>query len=113
MMGMMTFLRVLPLTVPVINVAWSGDMLLTADPVDLGVTTAENGVKNTLPGDIAFDPAINEVTFTYGVAECHMPTGPHTVVVFGQIATGLEEFAAFGLARRYEGVGQLHVQAIG
>ena len=88
-------------------------MLFTAEPIDLGITVAENRVKNMLPGDIAIDPAISEITFTYGVAECHMPTGPHSIVVCGQIDKGLDDFAAFAVARRYEGIGDLHLQAIG
>ena len=102
-------LRLLPITVQVIHVAWSGDMLLTTEPVHLGITHKENEVKNMMPGDLAFDPPIDEITFTYGVAECHMPIGPNTIVVFGQIVEGLEEFAAFSRARRYEGVGELHL----
>jgi hypothetical protein len=49
------------------------------------------------------------LTLTYGVAECHMPTGPHTITIFGQIDSGLAEFAAWARQRRFEGVGTLRI----
>jgi hypothetical protein len=100
-------LAALPLEVPVMHVAWSGDMLMGVEPIDLGVPEAENDVRLPRPGDLGWDPKIGELTFTYGLAECHGPTGPNTIVIYGTIDAGLDEFAAFARARRYEGVGTL------
>ena len=99
----------LPLTVPVIHVAWSGDMLMSAEPVEVDMPDEENFVRLPLPGDLAWDAKVGELTFTYGVAECHTPALPNTISVYGTIVSGLEEFAAFGRARRFEGLGHVEM----
>ena len=103
------FFEALPLEIPLMHVAWSGDMLMGTRPLDIGVREAENDVRLPWPGDIGWDPKIGEITFTYNLAECKGPTGPNTIVIFGSIDTGLEEFARFARARRYEGVGAVRV----
>jgi hypothetical protein len=104
-------LRHLPLEVPVVHVAWSGDMVMSSNSYKIGVDQAENHVRLVRPGDISWDPKFGELAFTYGTAECKLPSGPNTVVVYGQIVEGLEEFAAFGRARRFEGLGKLSLSA--
>jgi len=60
-------------------------MLMTAQPFDLGVPEQENDVRLPQPGDLGWDPKVNEITFTYGVAECHAPTASWSISVFGII----------------------------
>lgn len=100
-------LRALPITFPVVHVAWSGDMVMSTRGYDIGVTEHEHHVRLVRPGDVAFDPKFGELTVTYGTAEAKLPSGDNTLVVFGQILEGLEAFAAWGRARRFEGVGEL------
>lgn len=99
------FLRALPIELPVVHVAWSGDMVMGAKPVPLGVKKEENLTRLVRPGDIAFDPKHDEITVTYGTAEARLPSGPNTLTVFGSMTNGLEEFARWARARRFEGVG--------
>jgi Protein of unknown function (DUF3830) len=40
----------LPLTVPVVHVAWSGDMVMSARPFDIGPREPENGGSPAAPG---------------------------------------------------------------
>lgn len=97
----------LPLTVPVVHVAWSGDMVMSADQYDLGVTVPENDVRLVRPGDLSWDPKFGELAFTYGTAECRLPSGPNTVTVYGHVHDRLEELARYCRARRFEGAGSL------
>ncbi len=106
------FLARLPLDLAVVHVAWSGDMVMGARPVPLGVTAEENLTRLVRPGDVAYDPKYNEITVTYGTAEARLPSGPNTLTVFGGLTTGLEEFARWGRARRFEGVGTLRFALI-
>lgn len=99
------FLQRLPLDVPVVHVAWSGDMVMGARPVPLGVAQEENLTRLVRPGDVAYDPKYNEITVTYGTAEARLPSGPNTLTVFGAVSQGLEAFAQWARARRFEGVG--------
>lgn len=99
----------LPIVVPVVHVAWSGDMVMGAQPVELGVTEQENFTRLVRPGDVAYDPKYNEITLTYGTAEARLPSGPNTLAVFGSIVSGLEEFARWGRARRFFGVGTVNL----
>lgn len=99
------FIDCLPLEVPVVHVAWSGDMVMGARPVPLGVTDEENLTRLVRPGDIAYDPKYNEITVTYGTAEAKLPSGPNTLTVFGAVETGLDEFAHWARARRFDGLG--------
>jgi hypothetical protein len=96
----------LPLEVPVVHVAWSGEMVMSAYTYDLGAP-AENTVRLPRPGDLTWDPGAGELAFTYGTAECRLPSGENTVVVYGSIVHGLEDFAEFCRRRRFEGVGTL------
>lgn len=99
------FLERLPLEVPVVHVAWSGDMVMGARPVPLGVKEEENLTRLVRPGDVAYDPKYNEITVTYGTAEARLPSGPNTLTVFGAVGQGLDEFARWARARRFEGMG--------
>jgi hypothetical protein len=99
----------LPLVVPVVHVAWSGDMLMSSRAFDLGITEEENAVRLVRPGDLSWDPKFGELAFTYGTAECRLPSGPNTVVVYASIYQGLQEFSSFGRARRFEGLGEIHL----
>ena len=100
-------LRVLPIETPVVHVAWSGEMLMGTRTFDIGVKEYEHHVRLVRPGDLAFDPKFGEITVTYGTAEAKLPSGDNTLVVFGQIIDGLDRFAAWARARRFEGVGEL------
>lgn len=99
------FLARLPFELPMVHVAWSGDMLMGARSVPLGVSEAENLTRLVRPGDIAFDPKYDEITVTYGTAEARLPSGPNTLTVFGAVEEGLDEFARWARARRFEGAG--------
>jgi hypothetical protein len=102
------FLARLPLEVPFVHVAWSGDMVMGAHPVPLGVAQEENLTRLVRPGDLAYDPKYNEITVTYGTAEARLPSGPNALTVFGQVIRGLEPLSVWARARRFEGVGTLH-----
>lgn len=106
------FLARLPLTLPMVHVAWSGDMLMGAKPVPIGCNVEENQTRLVRPGDVAFDPKYDEITVTYGTAEAKLPSGPNTLTVFGTVAQGLDEFAQWARARRFEGVGQVTFEAL-
>jgi hypothetical protein len=97
----------LPLSVPVVHVAWSGDMVMSTQSYDIGSPEMENQVRLVRPGDLSWDPKFGEFAFTYGTAECKLPSGPNTVVVFGAIVEGLEAFAEYAHRRRFEGVGEV------
>jgi len=101
------FLSRLPIKLPVVHVAWSGDMVMGAKPVPIGFNDAENFTRLVRPGDIAFDPKYDEITVTYGTAEARLPSGPNTLTVFGTITSGLEDFGRWARARRFEGVGTI------
>ena len=100
----------LPLRIPVIHAIWSGDMMMSAKAYDLGFREKENEVRLPRVGDLSWDPNFGELAFTHGTAECRMPTGFNTVVVYGSLRTGLEDLAAFGRARRFEGLGELELR---
>lgn len=101
----------LPLAVPMVHVAWSGDMLMSTRSYDIGTTVEENRVRLVRPGDLAWDPKFGELTVTYGTAEARLPSGPNTLVVYGAIVDGLDGFAAWARARRFEGQGELRFEA--
>ncbi|MGH1426172.1 MAG: DUF3830 family protein [Pseudooceanicola sp.] len=97
----------LPIEIPVVHVAWSGDMVMSTRSFDIGVSEMEHHVRLVRPGDLAFDAKFGEITATYGTAEARLPSGPNTLVVFGAITKGLDAFAAWGRARRFEGKGTI------
>jgi hypothetical protein len=103
-------LAALPLEVPVVHVAWSGEMVMSARTYELGVER-ENAVRLPRPGDLTWDPAVGELAFAYGTAECRLPSGENTVVVYGAIIEGLDAFAEFCRARRFEGVANLRIDS--
>lgn len=105
------FLAALPLVLPVVHVAWSGDMVMGAHSVPLGIKDAENLTRLVRPGDIAFDPKYDEITVTYGTAEARLPSGPNTLTVFGTVVTNLDGLGRWCRARRFEGVGRLEFTA--
>ena len=102
--------RRLPLVVPMVHVAWSGDMVMSTRSYDVGILEMENQVRLVRPGDLGWDPKFGELTVTYGTAECRLPSGPNTIVVYGQIIEGLDEFASWARARRFEGLGELRFE---
>jgi len=99
----------LPLVIPMVHVAWSGDMVMSSRSFDLGIKEMENQVRLVRPGDLGWDPKFGELTVTYGTAECRLPSGPNTIVVFGQVIEGLESFAAWARARRFVGLGEMRL----
>jgi hypothetical protein len=99
------FMKRIPIDIPVVHVAWSGDMVMGAKSVPIGVKEHENFTRLVRPGDIAFDSKYDEITVTYGTAEARLPSGPNTLTVFGTISRGLEDFGRWARARRFEGVG--------
>ena len=99
----------LPLAVSVVHVAWSGEMCMGTGTIDIGVAEQENEVRLVRPGDLTFDPKFGELGFVYGDAECRLPSGPNTVVVYGSLTGNLDGFASWARARRFEGVGELRV----
>lgn len=103
----------LPIELPMVHVAWSGDMLMGARSVPIGCNEAENQTRLVRPGDVAFDPKYDEITVTYGTAEARLPSGPNTLTVFGTVAVGLDEFARWARARRFEGVGTVKLEQMG
>jgi hypothetical protein len=104
--------ELLPLRIPVVHVAWSGEMCMGVESYDLGITRPENEVRLVRPGDLTWDPKFGELCFVYGDAECRLPTGPNSVVVFGALHDGLPELAKFGRARRFEGVADIYLEAL-
>jgi hypothetical protein len=102
----------LPIELPMVHVAWSGDMLMGAHSVPIGCNEAENQTRLVRPGDVAFDPKYDEITATYGTAEARLPSGPNTLTVFGSVIEGLEGFGRWARARRFEGVGVVKFTAI-
>jgi hypothetical protein len=103
--------RVLPLEVPMVHVAWSGEMVMSAESYDLGAP-AENAVRLPRPGDLTWDPDAGELAFAYGAAECRLPSGENTVTVFGSIVDGLDQFVEFCWRRRFEGIATLTLAAV-
>jgi hypothetical protein len=104
------FRKRLPFVMPVIHVAWSGDMVMGTERLELGVSEQENLTRLPRPGDLAYDPKFQELTLTYGTAECRLPSGPNTITVIGQVTEGLEALAKFCRMRRFAGVGDLRFQ---
>jgi hypothetical protein len=102
----------LPIELPMVHVAWSGDMLMGAHSVPIGCNEAENQTRLVRPGDVAFDPKYDEITVTYGTAEARLPSGPNTLTVFGSVIEGLEGFGRWARARRFEGVSVVKFTAI-
>ncbi len=105
-------LDALPLRVPVVHVAWSGEMVMSTTPYALGVDRAENEVRLVRPGDLTWDPQYGELAFTYGTVEARLPTGSHTLVVYGALTDGHDAFAAYGRARRFEGAGEILLERL-
>ena len=48
----------LPLVVPVVHAAWSGDMLMSTRPYDINAKKFENEVRLVRPGDLTWDPSM-------------------------------------------------------
>ena len=102
----------LPLTVPVVHVAWSGDMVMSAKPFPDGPRAPENAVRLPRLGDLTWDPKFGEICFTYGTAEARLPSGENQLVVFGQVEEGFDELAKYCRARRFEGLGEIRMEAL-
>ncbi len=102
-------LKSLPLSIPVVHAAWSGDMLMSAKPFDIGAAKEENRTRLPRPGDLAWDPKYRELSFAYGTAEARLPSGTNILVIYANIVEGLDDFAQFCRARRFEGLGTIHM----
>jgi hypothetical protein len=102
----------LPVTMPMIHVAWSGEMLMAAQSYEVKQPIYENEVRLVRPGDLGWDPKFGELTVTYGIAECKLPSGPNNLVVFGSVVDGLDELAAWARERRFKGVADLVLENI-
>lgn len=97
-------IRRLPsLKIKVVHVAWSGEMLMSAESYDIGANEMENSTRLVQPGDLTWDPKFGELGFVYGPAECKLPSGPNTVVVFGKVIDNFEAYLEFCRKRRFEG----------
>ena len=107
------FAAALPLEVPFVHVAWSGEMLMGCETYRFGATEPENAVRLVRPGDLTWDHKFGELCVAYGDAECRLPSGPNTVVVFGAVVEGLDALARFCRERRFAGVGALRFEPIG
>jgi hypothetical protein len=103
----------LPLEVRVVHVAWSGEMCMGVERYSFGPREPENQVRLVRPGDLTWDPKFDELGFVYGTAECKLPSGPNSVVVYGSVNKNLEQFAQFSRARRFEGLGTLRMSLVG
>jgi hypothetical protein len=77
---------------------------------EFAVQGAENATRLPRPGDLSWDHNFGEMGFTYGTAECRMPSGPNTIVVYGQMVSGIDAFVRYGRARRFEGLGQVRLK---
>ncbi|MEW6991634.1 DUF3830 family protein [Colwelliaceae bacterium 6441] len=106
-------ISILPVTIPVVHVAWSGEMIMSTRPYDLGFKEKENETRLPRTGDISWDPFFGELAFTYGTAECKMQSGYNTIVICGQLKTGLDEFAKYCRARRFEGLAEVTISLAG
>jgi hypothetical protein len=104
-------LDLLPVTIPMIHAAWSGDIVMSTQRFPLGFTEKENETRLPRVGDMSWDPMYGELAFTYGTAECRMPSGFNTIVVYGSLQTGLDDFAAWCRARRFEGQAEVRLAA--
>lgn len=102
----------LPLTMPVVHVAWSGDMVMSAKAFADGPREPENAVRLPRPGDLTWDPKFGEICFAYGTAEARLPSGENQLVVLGQVEDGLPALAAFCRARRFEGIGEIRMEEL-
>jgi hypothetical protein len=108
----MALWEALPLRIPVVHVAWSGEMCMGTEACDLAVQDPENQVRLVRPGDLTWDHKFGELCFVYGEAECRLPAGPNAVVVFGALREGLQELAEFGRARRFHGIADTYLEAL-
>lgn len=106
------FKEALPFEAPMVHVAWSGDMVMGCKTYDFGPTSPENAIRLVRPGDVTWDHKFGELCVTYGDAEARLPSGPNTLVVFGEIADGLADLAKFCSERRFAGVGVLRFEAL-
>jgi hypothetical protein len=83
--------------------------VMSAQPFDFGPTEAENAVRLPRVGDLTWDHKVGEICFTYGTAEARLPSGENQLVVFGQVEEGIEAFAEYCRARRFEGLGKIEL----
>ncbi|ORA39242.1 DUF3830 family protein [Mycobacterium aquaticum] len=103
------FLAALPLTVPVVHAAWSGDMMMSAADVAVHQSVPENHIRLPRIGDLGWDPEYGELTITYGTAECRLPSGENTITVFGSVSENLGELANLGRSTRFNGVTTIRI----
>jgi hypothetical protein len=110
------FWDILPYRGNMIHCAWFGHAAFYLDRVPLLATlghTLENRFQRLAPGDIVWDPYIEEVTIAYGRnAFVNFPTTvyaadgrphPNQVCIFGRVVDNLDGFAVMCKRLRYEG----------
>ena len=110
------FWDVLPYTGNMIHYAWFGHAAFYLDRVpllDVLGYELENRFQRLAPGDIVWDPYIEEVTIAYGRnAFVNFPTTiytadgrphPNQVCIFGRVVENLDGFAVMCKRLRYEG----------
>src|SRR5690606_3597160 len=91
----------LPIAMPFVHAAWSGEMVMGAETVELDNDEPENAVRLVRPGDLTWDHKYGELCVVYGDAECRLPSGPNTVTVYGEVSDGLDAVADFCRRRRF------------
>ena len=110
------FWDLLPYTGTMIHCAWFGHAAFYLDRVPLRATLGdalENRFQRLAPGDMVWDPYIEEVTIAYGRnAFVNFPTTiyaddgrphPNQVCIFGRVVDNLDGFAVMCKRLRYEG----------
>lgn len=105
------FLAALPIEMPFVHAAWSGEMIMGTRTLQFAPRGPENSTRLVRPGDLTWDPKYGELCVTYGDAECRLPSGTNTVVVFGQVSRNLDGIAAFCRRRRFDGAASLRLES--
>lgn len=92
----------LPIELQVIHAMWSGHQLI-ALPIDLHMSTLENPIAMSVPGDVLYHQHHQEIAIVYGEAQFREPIGPVYVTRVGRIQGDLEALAALGERVQMEG----------
>jgi hypothetical protein len=105
-------LKSLPLDVPVVHAAWSGELVMSAGPFAIPAHREENRTRLPYPGDLTWDPKYGELCFVYGTAEARLPSGENTLVVYGHVLENLEQLVGFCRERRFKGLGTIRMDLL-
>jgi hypothetical protein len=95
-------LAALPIELQVIHAMWSGHQLI-ATPIDLHMSTLENPIAMTVPGDVLYHQHHQEIAIVYGEAQFREPIGPVYVTRMGRVEGDLEALATLGDRVQLEG----------